>query len=57
MARNTILIVDDEAAIRFAVKDFLETDGYKTIEALEGYLEPTYSVAPDLDEFLALLNA
>jgi len=33
MARNTILIVDDEAAIRFAVKDFLETNGYKTIEA------------------------
>ena len=33
MARNTILIVDDEAAIRSAVKDFLETNGYKTIEA------------------------
>ena len=35
---------------------YITGNGYKTIEALEGYLEPTYSVAPDLDEFLALLN-
>jgi threonine synthase len=32
-------------------------NGYKTIEALEGTLEPTYRVAPSLDEFLAALGA
>ena len=32
-------------------------NGYKTIEALEGHVEPTYHVAPDLDEFLAVLGA
>jgi len=36
---------------------FVTGNGYKTIEALEGYLEPTYSVAPDLDEFLDALDA
>ena len=36
---------------------YITGNGFKTTEALEGYLEPTYSVAPDLDEFLALLNA
>ena len=35
---------------------FVTGNGYKTIEALEGYLEPTYSVAPDLDEFLDVLD-
>ncbi len=35
---------------------FVTGNGYKTIEALEGYLEPTYSVAPDLDEFLDVLE-
>ena len=35
---------------------FVTGNGYKTIEALEGYLEPTYSVAPDLDEFLDALE-
>jgi len=32
-------------------------NGYKTIEALEGYVEATYHVAPDLDEFLAVLGS
>ena len=32
-------------------------NGYKTIEALEGVLEPSYHVAPDLDEFLAALGS
>jgi threonine synthase len=32
-------------------------NGYKTIEALEGTIEPSYHVAPDLDEFLAALDA
>ena len=36
---------------------YVTGNGYKTIEALEGYLEPTYNVAPDLDEFLAALGA
>jgi threonine synthase len=31
-------------------------NGYKTVEALEGTLEPSYRVAPDLDEFLAALG-
>jgi threonine synthase len=36
---------------------YVTGNGYKTIEALEGFLEPSYSVAPDLDEFLAALDA
>jgi threonine synthase len=32
-------------------------NGYKTIEALEGILEPTYRVPPSLDAFLAALDA
>ena len=35
---------------------FVTGNGYKTIEALEGHLEATYHVAPDLDEFLAALD-
>ena len=31
-------------------------NGYKTIDALEGILEPSFHVAPDLDEFLAALR-
>jgi threonine synthase len=36
---------------------YVTGNGYKTVEALEGFLEPSYSVAPDLDEFLAALDA
>lgn len=32
-------------------------NGYKTIEALEGTIEPSYHVAPDLDEFLAAIGS
>ena len=35
---------------------FITGNGYKTVEALEGYVEPTYNVAPDLDEFLDVLD-
>ena len=35
---------------------FVTGNGYKTVEALEPYLEPTFHVAPDLDEFLAALG-
>ena len=31
-------------------------NGYKTIDALEGTLEPSFHIAPDLDEFLAVLG-
>jgi threonine synthase len=31
-------------------------NGYKTVEALEGVVEPTYRVPPDLDAFLAALR-
>jgi threonine synthase len=31
-------------------------NGYKTVEALEGTLEPTYHVEPDLDDFLTALG-
>ena len=31
-------------------------NGYKTVEALEGHLEPSFHVRPDLDEFLAALG-
>ncbi|MEO8138164.1 MAG: sigma-54 dependent transcriptional regulator [Gemmatimonadota bacterium] len=33
MARNRILIVDDDPAIRFGLRDFLETRGYRVDEA------------------------
>jgi DNA-binding NtrC family response regulator len=33
MAGETILVVDDEAAIRFAIRDFLESSGYCVREA------------------------
>jgi threonine synthase len=36
---------------------FITGNGYKTIEALEGILEPTFHVGADLDEFLSALDA
>jgi len=33
MAKPRILVVDDEAAIRFAIRDFLELNGYDVDEA------------------------
>jgi threonine synthase len=36
---------------------YVTGNGYKTVEALEGHIEPTFHVAPDLDEFLAALKA
>ena len=36
---------------------YVTGNGYKTVEALEGFLEPSFDVAPDLDEFLAALRA
>ena len=51
MAEQGIIKPDEE------VVAYVTGNGYKTIEALEGFLEPTYHVAPDLDEFLAALDA
>jgi threonine synthase len=50
MATEGIVGPDEE------VVAYITGNGYKTIEALEGFLEPTYNVAPDLDEFLAVLE-
>jgi threonine synthase len=36
---------------------FITGNGYKTVEALEGVVETAYHVAPDLDAFLAALDA
>src|SRR5688500_18701153 len=33
MARNRILIIDDESAVRFGIRDFLEQYGYQIDEA------------------------
>jgi threonine synthase len=35
---------------------FITGNGYKTVEALEPYVEATFHVNPDLDEFLAALD-
>jgi threonine synthase len=35
---------------------YVTGNGYKTIEALEGHVEPTFHVAPDLEEFLSVLD-
>ena len=35
---------------------YVTGNGYKTIDALEGFIEPSYTVAPDLDEFLATIG-
>lgn len=47
--RHKIIIVDDEPAIRFAVKDFLETQGYDVEEAdsCKSVLELFRSIRPD----------
>ncbi len=33
MSRDTVLIVDDEAAIRFGVREYLDRQGYRVVEA------------------------
>jgi len=51
MARNRVLIIDDEADIRFAVRDYLEAFGYRVTEAgdcrsgLEAFRESPPDVA------------
>ena len=50
MARNRILIVDDEAGVRFGMQDFLKTSGYEIIEAdtCQGALERLQASRPDV---------
>jgi threonine synthase len=36
---------------------YVTGNGYKTIEALEGHIQPSFHVAPDLDAFLAAIDA
>ncbi len=36
---------------------FITGNGYKTVEALEGVVETAFHVSPDLDEFLAAIDA
>jgi DNA-binding NtrC family response regulator len=49
MARNRILIVDDESGIRFGVRDFLTSHGYEIVEATTCHeaLERFQSSRPD----------
>jgi threonine synthase len=35
---------------------YVTGNGYKTIDALEGRIEPTFHVEPDLDGFLEALD-
>ena len=50
MPRTRILIVDDEAAIRFGIRDFLESHGYRVDEAesCQGAEEAFRSARPDI---------
>jgi threonine synthase len=50
--RESGIIAPDEETVTL-----ITGNGYKTIEALEGVLEPSYRVAPSLDEFLAAIDA
>jgi threonine synthase len=45
------VIAPDEEVVAYVTGN-----GYKTVEAFEGSVEPSYHVAPDLDEFLAALE-
>jgi len=49
MARRTVLIVDDEAAIRIALKKFLTAHGFEVAEAMscQGALERARTSSPD----------
>ncbi|MEX2274461.1 MAG: threonine synthase [Actinomycetota bacterium] len=51
LAEQGVIKPDEETVV------YITGNGYKTIEALEGKLDPTFNVAADLDEFLAVLNA
>jgi DNA-binding response OmpR family regulator len=48
--KNTILVVDDEATIREVVSRYLERDGFRVLEAADGFeaLDAIKEVQPDL---------
>jgi threonine synthase len=50
LAERGVILPHEETVV------FITGNGYKTIEALDGRLETTYNVAPDLDEFLTALG-
>lgn len=54
--KKTVLVVDDEFTIRVLLKDFLEKEGFKVVEAEDGKeaLEIFYDVGKDMD--LVLLD-
>jgi threonine synthase len=49
--RDQGVILPDEEVVAFVTGN-----GFKTVEAFEGTVEPSFHVAPDLDEFLAALG-
>jgi threonine synthase len=51
LAEQGVIRRDEETVV------FITGNGYKTVEALEGVVETAYHVAPDLDGFLAALEA
>jgi DNA-binding NtrC family response regulator len=62
MARNMILVVDDDASIRFGIRDFLESSGYEVEEAdsCQAAVEIFQTAQPDaaiIDYLLADGNA
>jgi DNA-binding NtrC family response regulator len=62
VARNKILVVDDEAGVRFGIRDFLETSGYEVAEAenCQAAVEIFQAARPDaaiIDYLLADGNA
>ncbi len=51
MCEQGIIRSDEETVV------LITGNGYKTIESLEGHIEPSFHIAPDLEEFLAVLEA
>jgi threonine synthase len=51
LVEQGVIASDEETVV------FITGNGYKTVEALEGYVEPSFHVPPDLDAFLDALDA
>ena len=51
------LVEDGTIARDEEVVAYVTGNGYKTIDALEGRIEPSFHVSADLDEFLSVLHA
>ncbi len=51
LVEQGVIAHDEETVV------FITGNGYKTVEALEGYVEPSFHVPPDLDAFLDALDA